>query len=102
MAIGRVIGWVFIVAALGVAGWELYVFFATGRYTNFSLGQLWFTISPASLNLTQAGIERHVLPALWDPVLITALRAPAWITFALIGLLLIWVCRNRRRRRRFH
>ena len=63
-----------------------------------SLGQLWYTLDRASLNAAQAGIQRHVWPPLWDPILITALRAPAWPTFAVLGLGLAWLFRDRRRR----
>lgn len=103
MIVGRIIGWIFIVAALGVAGWELFAFFASGKYVLHSLGQLWYEIHRSSLNLTQAAIQRHVLPALWDPVLITFLRGPAWVIFALLGLLLLWAChwRTASRRRRW-
>jgi len=92
MIVGRIIGWILIVLALGVAGWELFAFFADGKYVIHSLGQLWYVIDRASLNTTQAAIQRHVLPALWDPVLITILRGPAWVIFALLGLLLLWTC----------
>ena len=48
--------------------------------------------------LAQVGLERHIWPPLWDPVLITVLRAPAWPFFAVLGLLLAWACRDRRKR----
>ncbi len=98
MRLGQIVGWILILIALGTAGWEIYVFFAEGPYATHSLGQLWYKIDRASLNGAQVGLERHIWPPLWDPVLITVLRAPAWPFFAVLGLLLAWACRDRRKR----
>ena len=38
------------------------------------LGALWYALSPASLNLVQAVIERYIWEALWDPLLIGLLQ----------------------------
>lgn len=43
-----------------------------------SLGDLWARVNGASLNLVQAIVQRYLLPALWDPVLVTVLLLPAW------------------------
>jgi len=52
-----------------------------------SLGEHWFTIHRESLNAAQAGIERHVAPFLWDPVMTTILLLPAWIVVGGLGAL---------------
>ena len=44
-------------------------------------------MSAASLNLVQAVVQRYLLPALWDPVLVTLLLLPAWIVVGVPGLL---------------
>ena len=62
-----------------------------------SLGELWFSISAPSLNLTQAVIERYTVPALWDPVMLSVLKAPAAV--ALIAIALIFAFFGRRPRR---
>jgi hypothetical protein len=59
----------------------------------------WYRLSPGSLNLMQAVIERHVWKTLWDPVILTVLLQPVWLVLALPGLLLALFARSRKRRR---
>ncbi|WP_157747469.1 hypothetical protein [Cohaesibacter sp. ES.047] len=61
-----------------------------------SLGATWFEIDTASLNLTQAVIQRNVHPFLWDPLMQWVLMMPAWLVAALVGLFFIWLGRKRR------
>ncbi|MTI17656.1 hypothetical protein E1162_10435 [Rhodobacteraceae bacterium RKSG542] len=63
---------------------------AAAAWITTSSGQLWFDISPSSLNAAQAGIQRHVSPLLWDPVLQWLLTLPPWVIFGPIGLLILW------------
>ena len=49
------------------------------------LGAFWYGLSPASLNLVQAVIERYIWEALWDPLLIGLLQWPAALVFGLSG-----------------
>ena len=62
-----------------------------------SLGELWFSLSPPSLNLTQAVIERYTLPFLWDPVLLWVLKAPAAVVLIVIALIFAFFGRRPRR-----
>ena len=64
-----------------------------------SLGALWYSLDPGSLNLIQAVIERYVWAPLWDPVLLAVLQWPAVPTFAVLGVLLMGVSFIRRRGR---
>ena len=58
------------------------------------LGQVWYAISPGSLNLVQAGIERHVSEGLWN-FLFGMLQAPAaLVSLALAGLLVLILLKN--------
>lgn len=66
-------------------------------WTNTPLGEYWYKIHPASLNSLQAGIERHVHPYLWDPIVFRIIQAPAWLVFGILGLLLYLLGRPRRR-----
>jgi hypothetical protein len=43
-----------------------------------ALGSRWYGLSPGSLNLSQAIIERYVWPPLWNPGITTILLWPAW------------------------
>lgn len=49
-----------------------------GLFGFVSLGDLWARMDGASLNLVQAIVQRYLLPALWDPMLVTVLLLPAW------------------------
>ena len=42
------------------------------------LGQLLFGLFPDTFPILQPAIERHVHPALWDPVLLTLMTWPVW------------------------
>ncbi len=61
------------------------------------LGEVWFDLSPETLNLAQAVVQRHVHPTLWDPFLQTALTWPVWAVFLPLGLFLLWLGARRRR-----
>ncbi|MBI1209708.1 MAG: hypothetical protein GC191_20795 [Azospirillum sp.] len=54
-----------------------------------AFGALWFQLAPASLNLAQAVIQRYLLPALWDPAILTLLLWPAPLVLAVPGLALL-------------
>lgn len=68
-----------------------------GQWIATPLGEHWFKINAASLNASQAAIERHVHPWLWDPGIISLLQVPSFIFFGVLGLILFWLGRKRRR-----
>ena len=98
---GRIIGVVFAALALLAAGGELVGSLEAGAWQPLALGLLWYRIDPGSLNLLQAAVERHVSPALWDPVLVTILQAPTWLVLGLIAALLLYLFRRRQPKRWF-
>ncbi len=51
-----------------------------------SLGAAWYGISPDTLNLTQAVIQRRIHPYLWDPVMQWVLLQPSWAVFLVLSL----------------
>jgi hypothetical protein len=57
-----------------------------------SLENLWNAISSASLPV----IQQHVSAWLWDQVIRTVLRAPAWLVFAVLGALLMLLGRKKK------
>jgi hypothetical protein len=63
------------------------------------LGAAIYFVAPAFLNTLQAGVQRHLAPWLWDSVLLPVLEAPAWVPFAVVGVLLIALRRARWGRR---
>jgi hypothetical protein len=97
MAIGRAIGWLLLAAALGAAGFEIWTAVQAGGWRPVAAGELWFKLHAPSLNAAQAGIQRHVAPWLWDPVITWVLLAPAWAVLGAPGTLLVWLCRTRKR-----
>ena len=76
----RLIGALLLAAALALgflAGWTA------------PLGEALFRYDPALLNTAQAGIQRHVSPALWDGVALPLLERPSWMLPAALGVLLL-------------
>ena len=100
MIVGRLIGWVILLAALAVEGRDLLGWYDTGRYHAVALGELWFQLDRDSLLLAQPAIQRYLAPWLWDPVLTSVLLFPAALTIAVLGCLLIGLFRRRDRKRR--
>ena len=77
----RGIGHIFIVLAtllLGLAVW----LWLDGADIYHSAGQLWYNLHVASLNLSQALIQRYVSSALWDDFIVNVILVrPAWEAF---------------------
>jgi hypothetical protein len=95
----RLLGLVLLAGALLAAAWQFQLWAQTGRFIPLALGQMWFNIDPSSLNLVQAVIERYVWPSLWDPVILTVLRWPAWAVLGLPALVLLILPIGKGRRR---
>lgn len=68
-----------------------------GRLTFLSMRGLWQMIHDGSLATVQSAVQRGVHPLAWDPVLIGLLKLPAWFLLGLVGGLLCYAGRNRRR-----
>ncbi len=98
MIVGRLLGWLVTAAALMAAGAEILASLEAGAYQGLAIGYLWFKIDAASLNLSQAVVQRYIHPSVWDPVISTILQWPAWITFGVLGPALAFLCRRRDRR----
>jgi len=62
---------------------------ASGTHHLIPLGQLWFEIDAPSLNMTQAGLQRHVAPWLWEDVVQPILELPAWPVLSGLGVALL-------------
>ena len=99
MRVLRVIGWLLLVAALLALAWDVFNWIHQGHWLATLTGKAWYQVSPGSLNLMQAVIERHVWKTLWDPIILSVLLQPIWLVLAVPGLLLVVFARPRRRRR---
>ncbi|MEN8722063.1 MAG: hypothetical protein ABF335_04165 [Alphaproteobacteria bacterium] len=84
----RIVGLVLFVGGAIVLGADLWTYVMTQDLFVTAVGDLWFAAHPASLNLLQAGLERHVWPPLWDPVTTTVLLWPASLVGLALGVLL--------------
>ncbi len=100
MIVGRVIGWVLLIAALAALAYDAVASLRGGGFTLHAAGELWYMLNPDTLNMLQAGIQRRVWPYLWDPIIVTILLWPAWLVLGVPGALLVWLCRQRSGRRR--
>lgn len=98
MLILRVLGvWSLLVAmvALTIDGTQSLAS-GEGQWIVTPLGEHWYKLNAASLSLAQAAVERHVVPWLWDPVVLSILQVPTWVFFGALGLLLYWMGQRRR------
>ncbi|HRE62116.1 MAG TPA: hypothetical protein PLA85_12075 [Micropepsaceae bacterium] len=95
----RGIGFIFLLVGLSTIGFDLGLMERDGAFTFRSLGEWWAAFDVASLNTFQAGVERHVSPALWS-VIQPLLNLPAWATLLPVGLGLLWLFWDPRRRAR--
>jgi len=87
------LGWVLLLVAFASAAAEAVVRAYPGWGGIFaSAHDLWYTIWPGSLVVTQIRVEK-VMPALWDPVILTVLALPAWALFGVSGTALVWLYR---------
>lgn len=98
--IGR--GFVFVGLLFAILGVGLWM---SGADITLPAGKLWFDLDSASLNTTQALIQRYIHAGLWDSVIVPLLNRPAWeafailvLVFTLVGGLMSSVGRRRRRR----
>lgn len=62
-------------------------------------GEVWFSLSPTSLNLMQAVTQRYISPELWDPTIISLLKLPLVAITGLLATLFagLWFITGRRR-----
>jgi hypothetical protein len=90
----RLIGLALLLAAAGVVVLDLVA--GAGRLAT-DAGALWYRIHPYSLGLAQVVVQRHLLPDLWDPGIVTVLLWPAAIVLGAPGLILLLASAGARR-----
>lgn len=87
----RALGYALVVAALGFGLLDVYLTVTREEVVITSLGELWYGISPQTLNLAQAGIQRGLHPAIWDPGVRIFLMLPCLLGFLILGTLTLLV-----------
>ncbi len=70
---------------------------ATSEIVIEPLGSIWYAISPDTLILAQAAIQRNVHPFLWDPVIRWILLQPSWVVFSVLSLFFYLISLHRKR-----
>ena len=99
MIVGRVIGWIALLAGGAVFVRDLLVWVDTKHWAPIALGQLWYQLNRSSLNLVQAVVQRYIHPFLWDPIIVSILLSWAFVVLMVLGVLLLIVFRKRDARR---
>jgi hypothetical protein len=62
-----------------------------------SLLKHWSDFAPQSLKAAQTSVQTRMHPVLWDPVILSLLSLPAWISLTVLAILSFWAGRPRRR-----
>ena len=75
---------------------QLFSLWASGAYQPISIGSMWFATNGNSLVGFQALIEKNLGSMVWAPIQFV-LAAPAWLSLAVPGALLVLACRPRQR-----
>lgn len=91
----RTIGWLLLLLAIAALGADLLAWLQSGSFTFHAFGQRWFELHPESLNASQAGVQRHLWPGLWEGVRWLLLQ-PAVAVFGVPGLVLVLLFQRRR------
>ncbi len=79
MIIGRIVGRVLVALALLFLVGGIALAITGGTFTGIT-GAVWYQQHADSLNLSQAVTQRYVLPYLWDPIAVTVLNWPLWVS----------------------
>jgi hypothetical protein len=95
MLIGRLLGHLFLLAALGAAVWDGLNWQQTGVWRMSRIGELWFQLSPDTLNVSQAAVQRYLSPEFWDPGVVTVLLWPALPALLIAGIVFRVLFRRR-------
>ncbi len=98
MIVGRLLGYLLILAAVVTLVWDAVILLISGQWSFLTLGELWYRLDPGSLNTLQAGIQRNLHPWLWDFGLQPLITWPAVAVLGVLGALLAAVFRRRKRR----
>ncbi|HKT18231.1 MAG TPA: hypothetical protein VJR47_09325 [Stellaceae bacterium] len=99
MAIGRWIGWLFLMLAGAVLVRDLLAWHDLHRFALLSLAGFWRDLDPAGFRAAEGGINR-LAPWLWSWLIGPAVALWALPVFGAAGLVLIRACRRQQRRRR--
>jgi hypothetical protein len=83
--LGKVLVW----AALAALARDGYLVWQGGPWRLAAAGEVWYALSPATLDLSQAVVQRYLWPGLWNPGIVTVLLWPAALVLGVPGLALL-------------
>lgn len=95
----RITAGLLLLAAALLLARDAYQIHQSGQIAFLDAGTLWATLHPESLQVAEPAIARYIHPYLWHPVIVTMLLAPAFLVFAVPGLVILWLTRERERLR---
>jgi hypothetical protein len=103
MFVGRLLGWLLLVAAVILAGSEAVHSLAAGHWTPRSLDEFWSALDPGGPGQVAAFVRDRLWPPLWDSGLAVVLGGPAWAVSGGLGLIFLALFRPRppKRKRSF-
>lgn len=87
------LGVLLLIAAGASALAEAFFVLVEGRYRPLALGIVWARLHVGSLLGLRAFVEQTLDPALWPPVAYL-LALPAWVVFAVPGLIMVLLTRE--------
>jgi len=94
--LGYIIGLGLLILAGASLVAQLLALWASDTYRPISIGSMWFSLHGNSLVGFQAVVERTLGTVVWTPIQFV-LTLPAWISLAVPGALLAFLCRPRQR-----
>jgi hypothetical protein len=99
MYVGKLIGLVLLIITAITFLRDALDWYDSGVLETLSGDQLWLSLAPDSYQSVQdwAGFNLSVL---WDPVATTILAAPAFVSSGVLGVLLLFVSRKRKKKNR--
>ena len=94
--LGYIIGLGLLILAGASLVAQLLALWASDTYRPISIGSMWFSLHGNSLVGFQAVVESTLGTVVWTPIQFV-LTLPAWISLAVPGALLAFLCRPRQR-----
>ncbi|WP_226573825.1 hypothetical protein [Acuticoccus sediminis] len=87
----QILGYVFFLGALVTGSLSIWRMIQDENAAGMQLGDLWFRLSPETLQLAQPAVQRYLHPAIWDPGILTFLLLPSWLGLIILAALCLLI-----------